>query len=181
MEVIHQEKGTVDVFHISGRLDYTASASDFESRLRSPWERDPLRRFPVLDLSGVTMLSSQALRAVLALAKDLKGQAGIVYVSAPSTAAREALKVSGFLQLKIFELHDTLTSAIEAATLAASTAPALKTDDPWKVAPAPPPPPPPPTGLKAVWHATKNSASMLAKAWQSAAMLIQSVLDGKKK
>ena len=99
MEVIHQEKGTVDVFHISGRLDYTASASDFENRLRSRWERDPLRRFPVLDLSGVTMLSSQTLRAVLALAKDLKGQAG--WVVQPAAGKERADAAGGELLYRV--------------------------------------------------------------------------------
>ena len=35
MEVIHEEQGPVDVFRISGRLDYTATAGDFDKRLRA--------------------------------------------------------------------------------------------------------------------------------------------------
>src|SRR4051812_19510850 len=146
MEVIHEEHGPVDVFRISGRLDYTATAGDFDRRLRGPLERDPQRRFPVLDLSGVTLLGSQALRALIALAKDLKGQSGVVYICAPSAAAEEALKVSGFAQLKIYELHNKQQDAIIAATLASRKAPELKTDDPFYVPPPPPEPPPPPTG-----------------------------------
>lgn len=174
MEVIHEEHGPVDVFRISGRLDYSATAGDFDRRLRGPMERDPLRRFPVLDLSGVTMLGSQALRSILALAKDLKGQSGLVFVSNPSTTAEDALKVSGFAQLKVYEQHDKLKDAILAATLAARKAPALKTDDPFYVAPEPPPPPPPPSGLK-------NALRVAGSVWNSLALQIQKLLEGKPK
>ncbi len=180
MEVIHEEHGLVDVFRISGRLDYTATAGDFDRRLRSPMERDPQRRFPVLDLSGVTMLGSQALRGILALAKDLKGQSGKVFVSNPSTTAAEALKVSGFSQLKVYEEHPKLKDAVIAATLAARNAPALKTDDPFYVAPEPPPPPPEKKGLVQIITGT---VSGIGKLWTGLAGGIQRLLDmgGKKK
>lgn len=174
MEVIHEEHGPVDVFRISGRLDYTATAGDFDRRLRAPLERDPLRRFPVLDLYGVTMLGSQALRGILALAKDLKGQSGMVFVSNPSPTAEEALRVSGFAQLKVYEQHDKLKDAILAATLAARKAPALKTDDPYYIAPEPPPPPPPPSGFQ-------NAVKTAGKVWNGLAMQIQKLLEGKPK
>src|SRR5438309_4349635 len=118
MDIVHEQQGDVDVFRISGRLDYSAAAGGFEKQLRAPWEANPQRRFAVLDLSGVTMLGSQALRGILTLSKDLKGQSGTVYVCAPSPAAAEALKVSGFLDNKIFESHATVKSAIEAAARA---------------------------------------------------------------
>ena len=181
MEVTHEEHGQVDLFRISGRLDYTASAGDFEKRLRAPLERDPLRRFPVIDLFGVTMLGSQALRAILALAKDLQGQSGRVYVCAPSDAAREALKVSGFLQLKIFELHEAQKSALTAAALEARDAPPLKNDDPWIMPPPEPEPPLPPTRGEVAWEVTKKSASALGRAWQQGAGLIQKLLDKRAK
>lgn len=181
MEVIHEAQGPVDVFRISGRMDYSATAGDFDRRIREPWERNQLRRFPVLDLSGVTMLGSQALRGILALAKDIKGQSGTVFVCAPSPAAEEALKISGFLQIKVFELHESRKEAILAATLAAKKAPALKTDDPWAPPPEPPPPPPAPKGLKAVLAAARNAASATGKTWNSLALLIQNLLDRKAK
>jgi anti-anti-sigma factor len=178
MEVIHEEQGPVDVFRISGRLDYTATAGDFDRRLRGPLDRDPMRRFPVLDLSGVTFLGSQALRGLIALAKDLKGQSGIVYVCASSPPAEEALKVSGFSQLKIYEYHDTLKEALVAATLAARKAPALKTDDPYHVPPEPEPPPPEPTGAMVT---VKKVIGGIGGAWNALAMQLQKLLDRKKK
>jgi anti-anti-sigma factor len=181
MEVIHEEQGPVDVFRISGRLDYTATAGDFDKRLRAPFERDPARRFPVLDLSGVTMLGSQALRGLIALAKDLKGQSGQVYVCAPSGAAEAALKVSGFSQLKIYELHDNLKEAIVAATLASRKAPALKTEDPFHVPPPPEPPPPPPSGKDVALQVAKKTLTGVGKAWNSLAMQLQKLLDKKGK
>lgn len=176
MQVLHQEEGSVDVFRISGRLDYTAVAADFDDLLRAPWVANPVRRFPILEMSGVTMMSSQALRSILALAKDLKGQHGKVYVTQPSVAAREALKVSGFLELRVFELYEALGEAIVAAQHAASLAPLPPTDahDPWKM-PEPPPEPPPPPGFgQKVFNGMKG----FWKVWQSAAGLIQSLLDG---
>ncbi len=181
MVINHEEQGPVDVSHISGRLDYTATAGEFDRRLHAPLERDPMRRFPVLDLSGVTMLGSQALRGIIALAKELKGQSGQVYVCAPSTAADEALKVSGFSQLKIYEFHDDLKDAVIAATLAARKAPPLKTDDPFAVPAPPPEPPPPPTGVAAVLHAAKNSLIGVGKVWNALALEIQKLLDKKGK
>lgn len=181
MEVIHEEQGPVDVFRISGRLDYTATAGDFDRRLRGPFERNPQRRFPVLDLSGVTFLGSQALRGLIALAKDLKGQAGVVYVCAPSSAAEEALKVSGFSQLKIYEMHDKLKDAVIAATLAARKAPELKSDDPFYVPPPPPEPPPPPTGKEVAMEMAKKTLSGAGKAWNALAGQVQKLLDKKGK
>ena len=178
MEVIHEEQGPVDVFRISGRLDYTATAGDFDRRLRGPHDRDPARRFPVLNLSGVSFLGSQALRGLIALAKDLKGQSGIVYVCAPSAAAEEALKVSGFSQLKIYEMHDTEKEAVIAATLASRKAPALKTEDPYYVPPTPPEPVPEPTGAMVSF---KNTLGGIGKVWSSLAMQLQKLLDKKAK
>jgi anti-anti-sigma factor len=177
MEVIHEEHGPVDVFRISGRLDYTAAAGDFDRRLRAPVEKDPTRRFPVLDLAGVTFMGSQALRGVIALAKDLKGQSGQVFVSAPSSAAEEALRISGFSLLKIYELHGKLQDAIVAATLAARKAPALKTDDPFYVPPPPPEPPPPPTGKEIAMRVVKGAVSGLGKGWNAIALQLQKLLD----
>lgn len=181
MVVNHEEQGPVDVFRISGRLDYTATAGDFDRRLRAPFERDQARRFPVLDLSGVTMLGSQALRGIIALAKDLKGQSGQVYVCSPSDAAAEALKVSGFSQLKVYELHDNLKDALIAATLASRKAPALKTDDPFYVPPPPPEPPPPPTGKEVALEMARKTLVGLGKAWNATAMQLQKLLDKKAK
>jgi anti-anti-sigma factor len=181
MEVIHEEQGLVDVFRISGRLDYTATAGDFDRRLSAPFERDPQRRFPVLDLSGVTFLGSQAMRGIISLAKDVKGQSGVVYVSAPSSAAEEALKVSGFSQLRIYELHAKLKDAIIAATLAARKAPELKSDDPFYVPPPPPEPPPPPTGTEVAMEMAKKTLSGAGKAWTALALQVQRVLEKKDK
>lgn len=181
MEVIHEEHGPVDVFRISGRLDYSAAAGDFDRRLRAPVAKDPLRRFPVLDLAGVTFMGSQALRGVIALAKDLKGQSGQVFVSAPSSAAEEALRISGFSQLKIYELHDKLQDAIVAATLAARKAPELKTDDPFYVPPPPPEPPPPPTGAERAVQVAKDTLAGIGKGWNAAALQLQKMLDKKEK
>ena len=191
MEVTHEEQGDVDVFRISGRLDYSAVAGKLEERLRAPSLANPLRRFPVLDLSGVTMLGSQALRAILALAKELKGQSGIVFVCAPSAAATEALKVSGFLQMKIFESHDTLKDALSAATLAAKNTPVVRHDgDPWQMPVEKPLPPEPLKGwalagdiskkaAMATVPVIKKTASLTAKTWVWLAEKIQALLDRK--
>jgi anti-anti-sigma factor len=181
MKVTHEAQGPVDVFRTSGRLDYTATAGDFDRRLRAPFERDPMRRFPVLELSGVTLLGSQALRGIIALAKDLKGQSGQVYVCAPSSAAEEALKVSGFSQLKIYEFHDDMKDAVIAATLAARKAPAIKTDDPFYVPPPPPEPPPPPGGVEKVLAVAKKTVTGIGKVWNALAMQLQKLLDKKAK
>lgn len=177
MQVLHEEQGPVDVFHISGRLDYTAVAADFDDLLRAPWVANPERRFPILELNGVTMMSSQALRSILALAKDLQGQGGKVYVTQPSGSAREALKVSGFLDLRIFELHEQQQDAIVAATLASRKAAPLPGPeiDPWNTNK--------PTGEDEN-HVEKKSGCFgaIINAWLGAAGVIQSILDvGKKK
>lgn len=178
MQVLHEEEGSVDVFRISGRLDYTAVAADFDDLLRAAWKANPARRFPILEMSGVTMMSSQALRSILSLAKDLKGQHGKVYVTQPSVAAREALKVSGFLELRVFELHEALGEAVVAAQHAASIAPPPPSDsdghDPWKM-PEPPAEPPPPPGMG---QKVLNGFKGLWKAWLGAAGVIQRLLDG---
>lgn len=180
MEVIHESQGDVDVFRISGRLDYSATAGGLEKLLRAPWEADQRRRFPVLDLSGVTMLGSQALRAVLALAKDIKGQSGIVYICAPSAAAAEALRISGFLDSRIFESHETMKNAVDAATRAAQRAPALIVDDPWQAPPEKPPEPAPPKGWARAADNAKAAAKGMARTWIWMAEKIQRILDKKK-
>jgi len=179
MEIRHEAHGLVDVFYIAGRLDYTAVAADFDDLLRAPWIKEPVRRFPLLELSGVTMMSSQALRSVLSLAKDLKGQHGKVFVAQPSAAAREALKVSGFLELRIFELHEQMPAALAAAVAAARSAAPLPAEDynPYTMPEPEPEPPPAPTALQKMMAFPK----VLWGGWQAAAGMIQRLLDGGKK
>jgi anti-anti-sigma factor len=97
-----------NILWVTGKLD-SSSAADFEkalAKLSKSLTEEPPRA--VLEFSGIETLTSAPLRAMLTLAKRLHAAQGEVVVAAPSPIALEALKVSGFLRLEVFQLIDSV-------------------------------------------------------------------------
>src|SRR6187549_2233188 len=93
-----------NVLWVSGKLD-SSTSPDFEAAIAKLAES--LVQVPpqaVLEFSGIETLTSAPLRAMLTLAKRLHASKGSVLLAAPSPVAVEALKVSGFMRLKVFQV-----------------------------------------------------------------------------
>src|SRR5689334_1206311 len=93
-----------NILWVSGKLD-SSSSPEFEAaiaRLAESLADIPPRA--VLEFSGIETLTSAPLRAMLTLAKRLHASKGSVVLAAPSPIAVEALKVSGFMRLQVFQV-----------------------------------------------------------------------------
>ena len=69
-------------------------------------------RHVLLDLGGVTFLSSSGLRALLLVRKELLAQGGELRLCAPRPQVREVFTLTGFTQ--VFAIHQTREEALGA-------------------------------------------------------------------
>lgn len=110
MKITKESRPEADIITISGKLDST-TATELDARLREDISEDSGRPV-ILDFSGVLTLTSAPLRAILSLAKRMQRHSAMLFVAAPSEAAQESLRISGFLKLRIFEVMDSVGSAL---------------------------------------------------------------------
>jgi len=96
MEVSIEHPNGILLVIISGRLD-TASAPVFDARLAP--ELVPPRRNILVDLSGVTYISSAGLRSILQLVKHTAAQGGRVGLFGAQPQIVEVIEISGFPSL----------------------------------------------------------------------------------
>ena len=120
MECKVREIANVTLIQVEGRIDHT-TAKAFEDVLSSQvtgcaGEDKKL----LLDLSGVTFMSSAGLRVLMIAAKQCRKQNGRMVLAALQPMIREVFQISRFDSL--FEVFPTVRAALEAISPAAASA-----------------------------------------------------------
>lgn len=120
MHLAPSQHADVTVVAPSGRIDHR-TANDFEAALAPHLDRcreggDKL----VLDLGAVDYMSSVGLRVLMLAAKTCRAQRGAMAVAALQPTLAEIFRISRFD--KIFDVHDTVASALAALSPQAARA-----------------------------------------------------------
>ena len=95
---------------VDGRVDGT-NAGEFQEALEGVIEQDD--KLVVLDLGGLSYVSSAGLRVVLLVAKELQRQSAKLSVCSLSDTVKEVFTISGFD--KIIPVHGTRQEAVESS------------------------------------------------------------------
>ena len=106
MNVTTEQRSGVEVMAVNGRLDSTTSTV-FEAEVLK-WIESPATHF-VLDLSGVTFMSSAALRVLLTMVKRTARSAKKVALAVSSPEVQDVLKIANFTTL--FKIEPTVDEA----------------------------------------------------------------------
>ena len=109
MELNVERQGDTLIANAAGRID-GVNASDFEQSLSGAI--DDSDTAVVVDLAGLSYISSAGLRAVLLTAKSLSRRSAKFALCSPSKPIREVFEISGFD--KIIDIHDTREAAVSA-------------------------------------------------------------------
>ena len=109
MAVTIERHGETLVAVATGRVDSTNAAA-FQDELISSIDGDDPS--VVLDLGGLSYISSAGLRVILLVAKQLRTKDAQFAVCSPSEPIREIFEISGFAQ--IIPMHDSQDEAIAA-------------------------------------------------------------------
>ncbi|WP_325409063.1 STAS domain-containing protein [Methanoregula sp.] len=115
MEICHTQSQGVVIVTPTGWLD--AAASEDFSKYCTALPSAPV----ILDLSGLTYISSTGLRAVLQFGKKRREQGTDVVISGSSGFVRSVLRMSGFDQL--FLMYPSVADAIQVIGRPAATMP----------------------------------------------------------
>lgn len=105
---INRQTGTLIAVAL-GRVDST-NANEFQEQLTEAFEGG--ERGVILDLGGLSYISSAGLRVILLLAKSLRSRKAKFAVCSPSEPIRELFEISGFAQ--IIPVHCTQGESIAA-------------------------------------------------------------------
>lgn len=99
IEIIDTQKGGIHLVKIEGRLD-----ANFSLQLEDEIDKllEQKTKNIILDLSGVTYLSSSGLRVLLSINKETQGAGGLVLVN-PREVVKKIIEVA--------EVDDLLTQA----------------------------------------------------------------------
>ena len=97
----------VDLITVNGRID-SNSAPQFDQALKDIMNAG--RYNIVLDLSGVSYMSSAGLRGIVSALRECKKKRGDVRLAAPSERVSEVLSLAGLDPL--FQLFDDSTTAV---------------------------------------------------------------------
>ena len=106
MEISIQKVNAVDVVHIRGSLD-TGTAAEAQQKI-APLLGSGARI--VVDFDGLDYISSAGLRVLLATAKRLKKDGGVMRICNPNDMVREVFAISGFGT--IFDVYDSRDKAV---------------------------------------------------------------------
>ncbi len=106
MNVTTEKRSDVEVMAVNGRLDSNTSAV-FETEMLK-WIESPATRF-VVDLSGVTFMSSAALRVLLTMLKRTARSGKKVALAVSSPEVQDVLKIANFTA--IFKIAPTVDEA----------------------------------------------------------------------
>ena len=101
-----QEKGAT-IVTVQGRID-GVTAPEFENYLLDLVSQG--RRTFIINFSSLEYISSAGLRSILATAKRLKTEQGIIYFTGLKGTVEEVFKISGFYS--IFKVFDSNESAL---------------------------------------------------------------------
>ncbi len=126
MNLTLEQLGDIDLITVTGRLAFDASA-DFDASLRGAVNEQERNKI-ILEISGVSFVSSPVLRSILTLAKRLKRQKGRLFLVGATDDVLEVFRVSGFISLGVFELSDR-EEAMEKEETATSSLPPLPSTD----------------------------------------------------
>ena len=102
METTIENINGAEIIRLRGKLDST-NATEFDTQLRELGKSEDVRCV-ILELSGISTLTSAPLRNILSLTKRLKQINIRLFLAAPSQNCLEALQISGFLKFKLFEI-----------------------------------------------------------------------------
>lgn len=107
MELSTSSYKRVDLMKIDGRVD-SSNATQLDLAFDAIF--DEKRNNIVVDLSGLTFLSSAGLRAVVSALKTAKKKGGDIFLSEPTERIQEVLKLAGMHHL--FNIYDTTLEAV---------------------------------------------------------------------
>lgn len=109
LNISRESHKRVDVFTISGRID-SSNANEFDAVVKGALEEG--RHNLVLDLSGVSYMSSAGLRVMVAALRECKKlpNNGDVRLSSPSERVAEVLELAGLSNM--FQTYDDTTAAV---------------------------------------------------------------------
>lgn len=107
LEIGSETQGDFRVLRLSGRLD-TETSADFELAAHDLTAAGE-RRF-VVDLSGISYVSSAGLRVLLALAKQMQVEGGAMRLCGLAPSVRQVFDLSGFS--KLFTIASDIESAL---------------------------------------------------------------------
>lgn len=114
LEIGSETHGDFRVLRLNGRLD-TETSADFELAAHDLTQAGE-RRF-IVDLGGISYVSSAGLRVLLALAKQMDG-AGVVRLCSLAPSVRQVFDLSGFS--KLFAIAPDLQAALSGESSAAA-------------------------------------------------------------
>ncbi|HEU4324819.1 MAG TPA: anti-sigma factor antagonist [Roseiflexaceae bacterium] len=106
---LHSAAEPPQIVTLGGRLD-AQSTNQALSRVRATLGAGTSQ--VLLDMSGVTFMSSSGLRALLLLRRELLAQGGELRLCALQPQVREVFALTGFTQ--VFAIHDTRDDALAA-------------------------------------------------------------------
>lgn len=109
MEIADEKAGAVRILRPEGRLDHAAARPLEEAVGRVV---DAGETAILIELDGVSYVSSAGLRAILTAAKRVQEAGGRLALSAPSDSVRDVLDVSGFSTL--LDIRDDRAAALAA-------------------------------------------------------------------
>jgi len=108
MEVNEGRVGNSTTLQITGRVD-SSVAKTLQQRVEDVMSRDGNI---IVDLAGMTYVSSAGLRSFIILAKHAKASNRTIVLAAMQPEVVEIFEISGLLEL--FSIHDTLDAAVAA-------------------------------------------------------------------
>lgn len=120
MELHTQEVANVLMLRVAGRVDHL-TARQFETTLLPQLSAcSGESKKALLDLSGVTYMSSAGLRVLMLAAKQCQKQSGVIVLAALQPFLQEVFRISRFDML--FKIFDTVQAALESIAPAAGSA-----------------------------------------------------------
>jgi anti-anti-sigma factor len=107
MDIQSSRQGSATVVSVTGRMD-AITAPGFEKTLLELIAGGETRF--VVELAGLDYISSAGLRSILAIAKLLKGQGGLICFANVDGTVKEVFDISGFGS--IFCMHESVADAL---------------------------------------------------------------------
>lgn len=108
MQVTKKQEDGIDIFSLKGRFD-AHCAADVEEKLNSAISKGAKKL--LLDLEETEYVSSAGLRVLLATAKRLKKEGGVMKLCALQPYVKEVFDTAGFTQ--IFAICNTTKEAMD--------------------------------------------------------------------
>ena len=108
MNLTEKKQEGIVVIELEGRLD-TANYEEVEKKLWSMIEKG--EKFFLLDMKGLSYISSSGLRVLLKSLKKLRGEDGNLVLAGLNNILQDVFEISGFS--KFFDIFSTTEEAIK--------------------------------------------------------------------